>query len=82
MSALPAGASTLYVAAVVIALAVIAAVAALRRRRAQPWNRWNVELYDAAKRGDIDKVMRALEHGADPNVKGPDGYTPLHIAAH
>jgi len=85
MSTLPAGASTLYVAAIVIALAVIAAVAALWRRRAQPWkpwNRWNVELYDAAKRGDIDKVMRALEHGADPNVKGPDGYTPLHIAAH
>jgi len=85
MSTLPAGASTLYVAAIVIALAVIAAVAALWRRRAQPWkpwNRWNVELYDAAKKGDIDKVMRALEHGADPNVKGPDGYTPLHIAAH
>jgi len=85
MSTPPAGASTLYVAAIVIALAVIAAVAALWRRRAQPWkpwNRWNVELYDAAKKGDIDKVMRALEHGADPNVKGPDGYTPLHIAAH
>jgi Ankyrin repeat. len=26
--------------------------------------------------------VRALKHGADPNVKGPDGYTPLHIAAH
>jgi len=82
MSALPAGASPLYVAAIVIALAVIAAAAALRRRRAQPRNRWNVKLYDAAKKGDIDNVVRALEHGADPNVKGPDGYTPLHIAAH
>jgi len=82
MSTLPAGASPLYVAAIVIALAVIAAVAALWRRRAQPWNRWNVELYDAVKKGDIDKAMRALEQGADPNVKGPDGYTPLHIAAH
>jgi ankyrin repeat protein len=82
MSALPAGASPLYVAAIVIALAVIAAAAALWRRRAQPWNRWDLELYNAAKRDDIDNVVRALKHGADPNVKGPDGYTPLHIAAH
>jgi cytohesin len=81
MSALPAGVSTLYVAAIVIALAVIAA-AALWRRRAQPWNRWDLELYNAAKRDDIDNVVRALKHGADPNVRGPDGYTPLHIAAH
>jgi len=82
VSTLPAGASPLYVAAIVIALAVIAAAAALRRRRAQPWNRWDLELYNAAKRDDIDNVVRALKHGADPNVRGPDGYTPLHIAAH
>ena len=82
MSALPAGVSPLYVAAIVIALAVIAAAAALWRRRAQPWNRWDLELYNAAKRDDIDNVVRALKHGADPNVRGPDGYTPLHIAAH
>jgi hypothetical protein len=69
VSTLPAGASPLYVAAIVIALAVIAAVAALWRRRAQPWNRWNVELYDTAKKGDIDKVMRALEHGATQTLR-------------
>lgn len=38
-------------------------------------------LMRAATDGNAELVRLLLEHGADPNVKGPDLWTPLHFAA-
>jgi len=35
----------------------------------------------AVVRGDYDICKEMLECGADPNVQGEDGFTPLHYAA-
>ena len=42
---------------------------------------WDDELLEAALIGDLIRVQKALEKGANPNTKNKDGWTPLHIAA-
>ena len=42
----------------------------------------NDDLFDAANRGDLKKVKRLLNEGADVNAKDEDGWTPLHWAAY
>jgi len=39
------------------------------------------ELHDAARKGDVRRVKKLLEKGADPDVKDELGHTPLHLAA-
>jgi ankyrin repeat protein len=39
------------------------------------------ELFEAVRRGDASRVEGLLEKGADPNCRGENGLTPLHIAA-
>jgi ankyrin repeat protein len=41
---------------------------------------WDDELLEAARNGDLIKVQKALENGANPNAKNPFGRTPLHEA--
>jgi len=43
---------------------------------------WDVELFVAARNGDLIKVKTALEKGANPNAKDDNGWTPLYRAAH
>ena len=43
--------------------------------------KWDNELLEAARNGDLIKVQTALENWADPNAKEDDGWTPLHIVA-
>jgi len=38
-------------------------------------------LHEAAKEGDLAKVNRLIEGGADVNVRAENGATPLHFAA-
>jgi cytohesin len=42
---------------------------------------WDDELLEAARNDDLIKVQKALENGANPNVKDKDGDAPLHFAA-
>ena len=39
-----------------------------------------MDLIDATRNGDIQRVQELLENGANPNVKDYDGSTPLTIA--
>lgn len=39
-------------------------------------------LAEAAAAGEVDRVERLLDAGADPGDRSPDGWTPLHLAAH
>ncbi|NEZ03425.1 ankyrin repeat domain-containing protein [Wenzhouxiangella sp. XN201] len=39
------------------------------------------QLLSAARSGDLGELYSALENGANPNVIGPNGRTPLHLAA-
>ena len=38
------------------------------------------ELLEAVKANDAEAVRALLEDGVSANVKGPDGYRPLHMA--
>jgi ankyrin repeat protein len=40
-----------------------------------------VDLWGAAKRGDLQAIRRFVAEGADVNAKEADGWTPLHFAA-
>jgi ankyrin repeat protein len=42
---------------------------------------WQSALIDAVAANDAAKVERLLSEGADPNVRGNDGWTPLSVAA-
>jgi len=43
----------------------------------------NEELFEAVKKGDVEKVRELLEKGADVNAKNDDyGFAPLHYAAY
>ena len=39
------------------------------------------ELWEAIARGDLNTLQRALESGLDPDVREPNGATPLIVAA-
>jgi len=39
-------------------------------------------IYEAAERGDLDKVKAFIEEGTDVNVKSNNGSTPLYLAAY
>jgi ankyrin repeat protein len=39
------------------------------------------DLFDASKIGDLEKAKRAIENGANVNVKNEYGWTPLHLAS-
>ena len=39
-------------------------------------------MHVAAERGDVIVAKRLMELGADPNVEGPLGLTPAHVAAY
>eukprot|EP01121_Diplochlamys_sp_Union-15-3_P018624 TRINITY_DN6824_c0_g1_i1.p1 TRINITY_DN6824_c0_g1~~TRINITY_DN6824_c0_g1_i1.p1 ORF type:complete len:566 (-),score=113.31 TRINITY_DN6824_c0_g1_i1:24-1721(-) len=41
----------------------------------------STELFEAIEKGEIEKVRELLEH-TDVNIRGQDGLTPLHVAAH
>ena len=38
-------------------------------------------IHEAARPGDLLRLKKVLDRGDDPNVRGEDGATPLHIAA-
>ena len=40
-----------------------------------------MELLEAVKRGDAERVRELLDRGADPNARDERGWTPLHYAA-
>jgi len=40
------------------------------------------DLHDAAFNGDVKRVRKFLEKGANPNAKNKTGRTPLHVAAY
>ena len=41
-----------------------------------------LSLAEAAAAGEVDRVERLLAGGADLTASSPDGWTPLHLAAH
>ena len=41
----------------------------------------DISIHDAAELGNIEAVKQHLSAGADVNVKGEEGLTPLHLAA-
>lgn len=43
-------------------------------------NALTAQMVDAALRGDTAEVRAAVRRGADPNARGRDGVTPLHVA--
>ena len=55
-------------------IAIVAAVLLVGTALADP-------IHDAARRGDLARVQRELDKGADVNAKDVDGCTPLFGAA-
>jgi cytohesin len=53
----------------------------LRDRNSNHYLDIDKHLLDASKHGDINDVRKFLAEGANPNVKGDSGSTPLHNAA-
>lgn len=45
-------------------------------------NRGDCRLIQAIRKGQHGKLLRLLENGADPNLKGNGNNTPLHVAIH
>ena len=43
---------------------------------------WNEKLLDYSKIGDLNGVIKSIEHGADVNCKGNNGWTPLHWSSY
>ncbi len=43
--------------------------------------RLSEQLYEAAKKGEIDNVSTLIKNGADVNFQDKDGVTPLHMAS-
>jgi ankyrin repeat protein len=39
------------------------------------------DLFTAVEAGDAEKVEKLLDGSASPDLKGPEGRTPLHVAA-
>jgi hypothetical protein len=52
------------------------------RRSDKKEDRGNTPLYKAVKEGNVSKVKRLLERGADPNIYNDHHLTPLHQAAY
>ena len=40
-----------------------------------------LDLFEASALGDVDRLRRLLDEGADPNEFAPDGFTPLTLAS-
>ena len=40
-----------------------------------------LDFFEAAALGDVDRLRELLDGGADPNEFAPDGFTPLTLAA-
>jgi ankyrin repeat protein len=40
-----------------------------------------LDLFEAAAFGDVERLRALLDEGADPNEFAPDGFTPLTLAA-
>jgi ankyrin repeat protein len=40
-----------------------------------------LDLFEAAALGDVQRLAELIDEGADPNAFAPDGFTPLSLAA-
>jgi ankyrin repeat protein len=40
-----------------------------------------LDLFEAAALGDVQRLAELIDEGADPNAFAPDGFTPLTLAA-
>ena len=61
----------------VVAMIVLSLVAL----RAPIYAQSKADLWEAVARGDLHTLQRALESGLDPDVREPNGATPLIVAA-
>jgi ankyrin repeat protein len=54
-------------------------LAETRPQVAEPY--WRTHVFHAAYSGDPEGVITALKQGVNPNTRGPEGFTLLHVAA-